>query len=167
MADPSSGVSFAAGAPGASRPLLQGEQSKKGEPFFRVVNLLDVLLEGVRVAVEVDFDEASIHVRNVPSVVCEAEQTSPSSLAAWLAERARAMVMKVRHPGELDCPLFREHVEHLHDLMNQGTLDGDLAATVLSDRGAQWIMASHILPDEPEAYHFYVVIPAGMELELL
>lgn len=98
------------------------------------------------------------------SVLREAQ--SVQSLSSWLAERNRAMVMSARNPGELECQLFKEHAEHLQDLVSQGKLDGALAETFLADTGAKWVLAAEITPEKPEAYHFYVTLPAGMELEI-
>eukprot|EP00930_Biecheleria_cincta_P094869 TRINITY_DN8649_c0_g1_i1.p1 TRINITY_DN8649_c0_g1~~TRINITY_DN8649_c0_g1_i1.p1 ORF type:complete len:620 (-),score=161.91 TRINITY_DN8649_c0_g1_i1:50-1669(-) len=167
MANPEAGVCFDAGTPGVCRPLLQGEEEGKSEPFFRFVTVLDILLEGVRLSVEIDLDEASVSVRNLPEVEAEVE-TMPrgASLAAWLEARNRALAMGDRNPGELDCPLFKEHVEHLSDLIDKGSLEGELADTVLADKGVKWVMASNIVPDVPEAYHFYITVPAGLELEI-
>eukprot|EP00931_Biecheleriopsis_adriatica_P046952 TRINITY_DN27023_c0_g1_i2.p1 TRINITY_DN27023_c0_g1~~TRINITY_DN27023_c0_g1_i2.p1 ORF type:complete len:616 (+),score=127.29 TRINITY_DN27023_c0_g1_i2:31-1878(+) len=167
MANPSAGVCFKAEASAPCRPFKQGEQPGKGEPFFRFATVLDVLLEGVRLSIEVDLAEASVQLRNVPEVNVTAE-TLPrgASLPAWLLARKKALVMADRNPGELDCPLFKEHVEHLSDLLEQGTLEGDLAKTFLADAGAKWVMDMEIAPDTPEEYHFYIVVPAGLELEI-
>lgn len=167
MANPDAGVCFNAGSPGVCRPLLQGEEEGKSEPFFRFVTVLDTLLEGVRLSVEVDLDQASVSVRNLPEAEAEVESMPRgASLAAWLEARNRALAMGDRNPGELDCPLFKEHVEHLSDLIDKGSLEGELADTVLADKGVKWVMASKIVPDVPEAYHFYITVPAGLELEI-
>lgn len=167
MVNPSAGFSLNPRTQGVFRTLLQGEFEGISEPFFRFAALLDTLLEGVRISVEVDLDQAFVSIRNVPEVEAEVE-TMPrgASLAAWLDARNRALATCDRNPGELDCPLFKEHVEHLSDLINRGSLEGELAHTVLADKGVKWVMASNILPDEPEAYHFYITVPAGMELEI-
>lgn len=165
MSDPHAGVCFDAGSPSVRRPLKPGEEGK-GEPFFRLVTIFDTLLEGVRLAVELDMDEATVTIRNLPSSQDDAEDGPPTSLSAWFDARNRALVMAVRNPGELDCPLFKEHVEHLNDLIDRGTLEGELADTVLADDGVKWVLANNIVPDTPEAYHFYVSIPAGLEVEI-
>lgn len=167
MASPSEGVCFDARAFGAScpRPTMHAEDNK-GSPFYHVVTLPDVLLEGVRLAVEVDFDEAIISIRNIPDTESSVTSTPPSSIAKWLTERSRLSFMQARTPGELDCPLFKEHVHHLHDLIQKGTLEKDLADAVLADVGAQLVLSSNLQSEKPEAYHFYVVVPAGLELDI-
>jgi len=163
MADPAAGVAFQVGQPGVCRPLGLGEMTGKSEPFFRFLTVLDMLVEGVRLVVDIDLNEATVSLQNLPD---DGQAQSTQSLSSWLAERNRAMVMSARNPGELECQLFKEHAEHLQDLVSQGKLDGALAETFLADTGAKWVLAAEITPEKPEAYHFYVTLPAGMELEI-
>jgi len=164
LVKPDDGVSFKVDSPGACRPLGRGELPGKSEPFLRILALMDVLVEGVRLAVEVDLMEDQVSLFNLEPG--EVPQPKASSIAPWLAERNRAQVMSARNPGELECTLFKEHAEHLQELVNEGKLDGELAETFLADPGAKWVLAADIAPEVPEAYHFYVSLPAGMEVEL-
>lgn len=169
VAEPAAGVWFLAGQVGAGRPASLGEggAGAGGDPFLRLVPALDTIVEGVRLVVEVDFDEALVHIRNLPPVD-GVPPPPPTPIAAWLAARAHSVVLRTRDPGELDCNLFREEALHLQDLINRGTLDGDLADSVLGDTGAQ-LQAAHRdwTPVVSENYHFYVVVPAGMEVDIL
>lgn len=164
LVQPDDGVAFKVGCPGASRPLCRGELPGKSEPFFRILSLMDVLVEGVRLSVEIDMKEDQVSLWNLEP----GESSAPVqvSVAQWLAERNRAQVMSARNPGELDCMLFKEHAEHLQELVNEGKLDGELAETFLADPGAKWVLAAEITPESPEAYHFYLSLPAGMEVEI-
>jgi len=160
-ADPAKGVQFKVSGPGAFRPQSEGEAT----PFFALVSVLDCLLEGVRMAVEVDFDERVATVRNIPVVEDMQVPQQPTPLAPWLDVRANHQVQIARPPGEQDDPLFREQAEHLHELIAEGKLNDDLADTVLGDGGARCIRGAGA-PDIPEEYYFYVVVPAGMEVEI-
>mmetsp|Transcript_17682 Transcript_17682/g.37560 ORF Transcript_17682/g.37560 Transcript_17682/m.37560 type:complete len:664 (+) Transcript_17682:84-2075(+) len=172
MVEPSVAVYFPAGSPGAGRPPQPGESVEHGAPFFRFVSVVDTVVEGVRLSVEVDFDTALVHVRNVPDMPgLRPEAQAPAQatpLRAWLSERGQAALLKSLPPGELDCPLFKEHAEHMHDLISRGRLDNKLAGTVLQDVGVQCVVggAASLKPPTPEDYHFYIVVPPGVELEI-
>jgi len=165
-AEPFAGVHFAAGEPGAGRPSAPGERAG-GAPFFRFCSVPDLLLEGVRLSIEVDFDKAEAHFRNIPDVEGVAP-VPPAPMLSWLKERERMTIIKNRPTGELECTLFKSHAEHLQDLIDQGTLDGDLAGAVLGDSGARVAsgQVAAVRPEVPEDYHFYVVLPVGMEIEM-
>jgi len=160
-ANPSAGVQFKVSGPGAFHPDDAGDATS----FFSLVAVLDALLEGVRIAVEVDFDERLATVRNIPAVEGSEIEMQPTPLAPWLDARARHQAMRARPPGEQEDSLFREQAEHLHELIAKGTLHEDLAETVLSDAGARCIRGV-VDPEIPEEYYFYVVVPAGMEVEI-
>jgi len=160
-ADPAAGVQFKVCGPGAFRPLSEGEAT----PFYGLVSVLDSLLEGVRMAVEVDFDERIAMVRNIPAVDGVEVAPQPTPLAPWLDVRANHRVLLQRPPGEQEDDLFREHAEHLHELIAEGKLRDDLADTVLGDGGARCVRGAGV-PDEPEEYYFYIVVPSGMEVEI-
>jgi hypothetical protein len=160
-ANPSAGVQLKVSGPGAFHPDDRGEATS----YFSLVAVLDALLEGVRVAVEVDFGERLATVRNIPAVEGVDDQTQPTPLASWLEARARHQAMRARPPGEQEDSLFREQAAHLHELIAQGTLNEELTETVLSDAGARCLRGI-VVPDVPEEYYFYVVVPAGMEIEI-
>lgn len=164
MVSPDDVVAFKVDAPGACRPLRRGELPGKSEPFFRILSLMDVLVEGVRLAVDLDLKEDQVTLSNLEPGQTRAGEAI--SIAPWLAERNRAQVMSARNPGELECHLFKEHAEHLQELVNEGKLDGELADMFLADPGAKWVLAAEITPEVPEAYHFYISLPAGMEVEI-
>jgi len=160
-ANPAAGVQFKVSGPGAFRPDSEGEAS----PFFSLVSVLDSLLEGVRMAVEIDFDQHTATVRNIPLVDGVDTAPEPTSLAAWMSIRADHQARLDRPPGEQEDPLFREHAEHLHELISEGKLNQDLVDAVLGDGGARCVRGAGA-PDVPEDYYFYIVIPAGMEVEM-
>lgn len=160
-ANPAAGVQFKVSGPGAFHPDDTGDATS----FFSLVSVLDALLEGVRIAVEVDFTARLATVRNIPAVEGMDTETQPTPLAPWLDARARHLAMRQRPPGEQEDSLFREQATHLHELIAQGSLHEDLADTVLSDAGARCIRGV-VEPETPEEYYFYVVVPAGMEIEI-
>jgi len=165
-ADPTAGLKFKVSGPGAFRPALRGNAEEDPSPFFSFVAVPDMLLEGVRLAVEVDFDERTARVRNIPSVDgVEGVPIGPTPISTWLSQRANVVVQRSRPAGELEDPLFRHQAEHLHEMIDEGTLHEDLASTVLQDMGAQCIRGTCV-PVEPEDYFFYVVMPAGLEVEI-
>ncbi|CAJ1420721.1 unnamed protein product [Effrenium voratum] len=65
MVAPEAKVAFKADSPHLWRPLGPGEEVGKSEPFHPIHALLDVLVEGVRMAVEVDFEEATVSLWNL------------------------------------------------------------------------------------------------------
>eukprot|EP00439_Symbiodinium_sp_Y106_P060716 s1768_g9.t1 len=90
MADPAAGVAFQVGQPDVCRPLGLGEMTGKSEPFFRFLTVLDMLVEGVRLVVDIDLNEATVSLQNLPD---DGQAQSTQSLSSWLAERNRAMAM--------------------------------------------------------------------------
>jgi len=159
------GAHFKPNGPGADRPQLAlSGFAAPSSPFYRIVPLTDLLIEGVRLSVEVDFQEKMVRLRNVPEVE-GVEEISPTPMAVWLRDRARLLAMNSRPSGELDDPLFREQAQHLHELIGHGALGTMLTNAVLNDGGAQCVIGSG-MPEVAEEYYFYVVVPAGMELEL-
>eukprot|EP00929_Paragymnodinium_shiwhaense_P119296 TRINITY_DN91188_c0_g1_i1.p1 TRINITY_DN91188_c0_g1~~TRINITY_DN91188_c0_g1_i1.p1 ORF type:complete len:685 (+),score=163.60 TRINITY_DN91188_c0_g1_i1:53-2107(+) len=164
-AAPWRGCHFKPYGPGADRPQLSVPGfAAPPAPFFRIVPVTDVLIEGVRLSVEVDFHDKMVRLRNLPEVE-GVEAVAPTPMAAWLQERSQLVAVEARPSGELDDPLFREQAQHLHELIDQGMLSSDLASAVLGDRGAQCVVGyGH--PEVAEDYYYYVVVPAGMELEL-
>lgn len=159
--EPSIGVQFKVSGPGASRPQSEGEAT----PFFGLVSVLDSLLEGVRMAVEIDFDERVATVRNLPATESADLPSQATPLARWLEVRSCHQATNNRPPGEQDDPLFREHAEHLHELIAEGMMQEELANTVLSDGGLRCIRGAGVA-DLHEDYYFYIVVPAGMEVEI-
>merc|ERR1719181_1939346 len=114
-------------------------------------------------AVEIDFDNRTATVRNLPVIEGMQVAPQPTPLGAWLDVRANHQVQMARPPGEQEDDLFREHAEHLHELIAEGKLRDDLADTVLGDGGARCVRGAGV-PDEPEEYYFYIVVPSGMEV---
>lgn len=162
---PGAGVTFKVSGPGPLRPTTPGASPEEVNPFFSIVSILDSVVEGVRVSVEADFDSREVRLRNVPPVP-GMQDPAPIPLAAWLDARRGHVAAKARPAGELDDELFQKQAEFLHDLIDRGTLDGDLAGTVLGDEGAKCLRGAGA-PQDPEAYHFFMVVPAGMEVEIL
>eukprot|EP00928_Gymnodinium_smaydae_P043502 TRINITY_DN29131_c0_g1_i1.p1 TRINITY_DN29131_c0_g1~~TRINITY_DN29131_c0_g1_i1.p1 ORF type:complete len:684 (+),score=192.01 TRINITY_DN29131_c0_g1_i1:37-2052(+) len=162
---------FAAGVHFATqrveRPPIDAEDEGVGA-FFRLEAATEAVFEGVRLVVEVDFGEALARVRCLPPVEGTPPPPAPTPLSSWLQSRAKSAAAALRPPGERACPLFREHAEHLRDLARRGRLDEALAEQVLADEGARAAAADPTDPPPvvPLEYHFYVVIPAGVEVEI-
>merc|ERR1719267_50238 len=104
-------------------------------------------------AVEVDFDQRTASVRNIPALGGFEVSPQPTPLGSWLDVRANHQVLMARPPGEQEDDLFREHAEHLHELIAEGKLRDDLVETVLGDGGARCVRGVGV-PDVPEAYYF-------------
>eukprot|EP00435_Cladocopium_sp_Y103_P071133 s1096_g36.t2 len=71
---------------------LESARKSPSEPFFRILSLMDVLVEGVRLVVELDLKEDQVTLSNLEP----GQQTRSGeaiSIAPWLAERNRAQVM--------------------------------------------------------------------------
>jgi hypothetical protein len=181
VANPFEPVHFTAATLGAGRPLENGEGAR---PFFSLIDVPTTLIEGVRLVVEADFAQARVSLSNLPALDF-AQAPSPVRLDNWLEQRGIYFAVRQGLTGELDCPLFREHATHLKDLIDEGRLDGPLADAVLSDAGVQCVLGAHsrgnatmsrdatqdlispgAAPKEKEEYHFYVVVPAGVEVEI-
>jgi hypothetical protein len=203
---PQQGVCFRADAPGSWRKPRYGHE-QAGQPFIRLMTAQDELVEGVRLVVEADFDEAVLRAHCLPTLAPASARPSsdgsfeggslmtpadaPPDLAGivaptqggeetgraqwpigdWLEQRAKTVAMRSRPPGELDCDLFRTHAAHLQDLVDLGKMDEDedLATQIRSDVGLQCALNGEwIAPaiEDIEDCHFYVVVPAGMELEI-
>jgi len=173
-----------------------------------LLSLLDEVVEGIRVSVEVDFGKQMATVRSLPSQTHPQKELewddrmtpmplgaeasfseqiaiqrslprqrhsekrldmvsnlTPTPLAAWLHLSAVAAAVKARPKNEQSDPLFKEHAIHLHKRIEEGTLDGKLASAVLNDHGVQSLRGIG-MPTQLDGFHFYLVLPAGMEVEI-
>lgn len=158
------GVCF---GPGGARAPGEGSDEPDVPSFFPFFDARDILLEGVRLVLEVDVSGGVARVRNVPAVAEDDDRHS--SLVAWMQSRCKVAAKDVRPPGERDCHLFREHAHHLQDLVDRGRLDRELSAAVRADAGVQAVHAAGASAEifaAPESYCFYVVVPVGMEVEI-
>jgi len=162
--EPAAGARLGAGESGIGRPRLHCEEVN-GEPFFRFVAVPELLLEGVRLVAEVDFDAEVVHLRNLPEAV-GTSSVPPTPISSWLRSRDRMKALMERPHGESTCELFKHQAEHLHDLIDRGQLYGDLAQAVISDRSAGACVGRDVMPERFEDLHFYLVLPAGMEVEI-
>eukprot|EP00927_Polykrikos_kofoidii_P049099 TRINITY_DN43226_c0_g1_i1.p1 TRINITY_DN43226_c0_g1~~TRINITY_DN43226_c0_g1_i1.p1 ORF type:complete len:697 (+),score=108.87 TRINITY_DN43226_c0_g1_i1:124-2214(+) len=165
---PWAGVHLKVHGPGAYRPQPRAELFTNAVgrsppvPFLRFVEVTDKVVEGVRVSIEVDFGQQVATVRNIPSC---GECSAVTPIGEWLDERARLCAILARPTGELDDRLFLEQAEHLHQTIDDGKLHEELAGVVLRDNGVRCVRGICV-PEVPEEYHFYVVVPTGMELEI-
>jgi len=165
VAEPWAGVQFRGDTSGACRPESGFTSENLPSSFFRFVAVPGILMEGVRLVVEIDFDSRTVRLRNLPEVDGGELAAQPTPLAAWLDARSWEVEKYARPPGELDDQLFRDQAAHLHELIDEGTLTKDLADVVLRDGGARCLRGA-ATPEAWEDYHFYVVVPAGMEVEI-
>ncbi|CAK0858954.1 unnamed protein product [Prorocentrum cordatum] len=152
------------GARAPPRGALDSPAGDEAPVFFNLFDARDILLEGVRLVIEVDVGAGCARVRNVPSVLEDDDRHA--SLVAWLQARSRVAAKDVRPAGEVDCHMFREHARHLQELANQGKLDRGLASMVHGDAGVQAVHATNSDFLASESYCFYVVVPAGVEVEI-
>lgn len=168
-ANPDDAVQFKAEGPGTLRPHpIDDVTDSEVLPLFPLVAVPEIVMEGVRLVVEVDLAEGTARSRNVPAnslTMPDREHEMPTSMSAWLHARALRNAMRERPAGELDDLLFRKQADFLHDRIEGGTMLEGHAREVLNDKGAR-CLRDDTVPEEVERYHFYVVVPAGLEVEI-
>lgn len=164
IANPRVGVRFNPGGPGV--------ELAKEDPGFppAVMSFWAApanVMEGVRLAVEVDFQNRTTWVKTVPST---AEISGPQSLGGWLDARNQATRKRMTPADDLDHHLFIEQCEYLHERLESGDLDKTIKDQVLTadDVGEMHaFVATKGRPEvDAEQYHFFIVVPTGMEIEV-